>query len=529
MKVDFLVLNNNDRNGNSWVSIGYLHSAIKTKFDSNVLFFQKNETEKIIEWLMERKPDVIGLPVLQYNFYEVINICDEIKRRIENIFIFLGNKDAMYYYEYLMTTCKSIDAIVLGEGETTILEMCETLEKSESLRLCQGIVYRDNRQIIKNEYRKLSDNIDNYNFPTREYRIGSSNTFNVLGSRGCIGICSFCEANTIYNYHSGLKVRYRTICNILDEIESLTKMYGYIHVNFLDSTFCADNNGMLQRMEEFYEGIVKRELDFEFGFNIRAEQVTKELAEMLLKLGDVGLVSVLIGFETGNNYDMVLYNKRATLLQNYQAVEILNKYGIISGESKIAFETGFINFNPYTTVDRLYENIMFYKVNGMYLFPYDVLSRLQISGSSKITKMIIEDDLLIGDKNVPITNPYAYKYRLEDIKNIYDILYDIFEYLDIKNYGNFLPILKRYENKIKRSETESVIKKYIDYKRCVSELVIEMALDVLLTYKQVTSYMLYIEKYNIGIKKIRELSKELLKIQNRMAIKLSSINNLIIE
>ncbi len=71
---------------------------------------------------------------------------------------------------------ESIDAVVTGEGEFTVLETVERLEAGKKFEGVQGIVWRDHGTIIKNHPRPLIEDLDSLPFPAREL-LGDPNRY----------------------------------------------------------------------------------------------------------------------------------------------------------------------------------------------------------------------------------------------------------------------------------------------------------------------------------------------------------------
>lgn len=528
-RFDFIVFNQNDHNGNSWLSIGYLASVLtEGNFDCHVSFFLKEEIDCAVELVIAENPIAVGIPVLQYNFYTCIAFCKKLKARSPETKVILGNKDATCYHEYLLTNYnKYIDAISLGEGEDTILQFCQCIINNIPFKACPGLaIYTDNR-VLLTEKRKLREDIDTFPFPSRKYRIGESNIYNMLGSRGCQGNCSFCEANTIYRYNIGSRTRQRSVNNILDEIEVLSRQHEIMHINFLDSTFCGNNYQALERLSELYEGIIKRNLKFQFGFNIRSEQINQDFVDCLLKLEKVGLVSILIGLESGNEEDLVLYNKYASLDIHNRTLNILRDNGIISGKAGIHFETGFINFNPYTTIQRLRQNLEFFTSHSLMLLPYDMTSRLMISGSCHLYEKIYNDGLLTINPSCPVVDPYGYNFLEGNVEHAYMMYNNYLNILGIKNYANVISKKKIYTKHFSSECVNNLDDIYSEYVSYASNSVF-LVIDAILNYLD-ENYMdnVMLPEINKYQEKLFTIGKEIELLDNIMSKKLYRIKHLI--
>jgi len=287
---------------------------------------------------------------------------------------------------------------------------------------CHGICYRNEAdKVHTTPPRDLYENLDTLVFPDRLFQKNFS--YNIVGSRGCHGRCTFCDARVIFRSQYGVRVR--SIDNILDEIEYLVEKYEAKRFNFLDSTFCGGDFKADSRMLELYDGICKRKVSINFHINLRSDQMTNDTIKLLLKLRDVGLGNILVGLEAGNEHDLSLYGKRTTVATNERALYNLNEAGIINGSAGVLFDYGFINFNPYTSKERLESNMDFLVKNELDVFPFIVASRLMITSGSSLSKKIIKDGLFDYNYDVPITEPYRYSFLYESMAS-YSKLTDYF-------------------------------------------------------------------------------------------------------
>ena len=127
-----------------------------------------------------------------------------------------------------------------------------------------------------------------------------------------------------------------------------------------------------------------------------------------------GLVGIVFGTESGNAEDLKLYRKIATVEDNLKSIEYFR-------ESDIAVDIGFINFNPYTTFEKLRMNVDFLEKTCFASVLYYLIERCGITKFSPLYYKVKNDGLLIEDKNND--GCYFYHYVNEDIGKLSDFLY----------------------------------------------------------------------------------------------------------
>ena len=127
--------------------------------------------------------------------------------------------------------CEAIDAVVVGEGEETVVEILDRLQAGRDLAGVAGVIARENGKILHNPPRPLIEDLDRLPFPARELLgdrsryIPAAGTYRrkpvalVMTSRGCDRRCIFCFQMDRERKSGTRGVRYRSVDNVLQEIE----------------------------------------------------------------------------------------------------------------------------------------------------------------------------------------------------------------------------------------------------------------------------------------------------------------------
>ncbi len=94
-----------------------------------------------------------------------------------------------------------LDSVVRHEGELTLYELCENVDRPTHWEDIKGLAYRQNGSTVVTEARSLIRDLDVLPFPTRsgstaKHRdVGISS---IVTSRGCYYDCSFCSIQEFY-------------------------------------------------------------------------------------------------------------------------------------------------------------------------------------------------------------------------------------------------------------------------------------------------------------------------------------------
>mgnify|MGYP002280288841 CR=1 FL=1 len=201
----------------------------------------------------EYNPSVIGFTVKSQNFTSATVIAKIAKEINPKIKILVGGAHSTMNGSKVFE-CDDIDFACIGEGENTIAELLNALEKNIDLNSVNGIMFRDNNKIISTKPRAYIDNLDTLDFALthapkvlKDFDKYPKQAFGyIFGSRGCPYACTFCESKAMWTR----KVRYRSPENIVAELK-LMREFGINQVNFDDDTFGVSKKN-IKAINEFF-------------------------------------------------------------------------------------------------------------------------------------------------------------------------------------------------------------------------------------------------------------------------------------
>ncbi|MBW2411864.1 MAG: radical SAM protein [Deltaproteobacteria bacterium] len=238
-----------------------------------------------------------------------------------------------------------LDVIVLGEGETTIVELARAADNSKHWKDINGIAFRKDSEIYHTAEREWVQDLDTLAPPARQ--LLALGRYRALGmpismttSRGCPFKCIFCVGRKMV----GAKVRYRNPVAVVDELEYLSTL-NFNQINIADDLFTANKNHCLAVCEE----IIKRKLDIKWTSFARVDTVSEKL---LKRMKAAGCTAVSFGIESANPGILKTIKKGITLQQVVEAVEACNRAGVIPHAS-------FILGLPGETPDTIRETMEF--------------------------------------------------------------------------------------------------------------------------------------------------------------------------
>ena len=240
-----------------------------------------------------------------------------------NATVVLGGPHATFMDKEILQEQQSVDVIVRGEGELSLLELTQKIISQESLSNVEGLTFRKDGQIQQNAIRPYIQNLDELpfpaykHFPLDKYRLFGKLFFPVITSRGCPFQCSFCTTSRTL----GKQYRTRTPKNIGDELELLKNQYHADSFTFYDDTLTLDK----QRIFAICDEIKNRKINIPWDCQTRVDQISEEI---LAKMKQTNCQQVFFGAESGCQDVLNWVKKRTTVAQNEAAIKMAKKAGL---------------------------------------------------------------------------------------------------------------------------------------------------------------------------------------------------------
>lgn len=314
-------------------ALGLLYiAALLERNGFNVKVFDISPADdKDIASVISYSPDVIGITILTDYIFRAKYITCYLKKNLPEAFIVIGGVHVTVLPEESLVDF-SADVGVISEGEYTMLELCKFLKHNAEWKGIPGIVFKDKGgKIVITAQRKYIDNLDELPLPARhlldfeEYLIPPGmirgywfeRATTVMTSRGCPFTCIWCGSQCTF----GRKVRYRSIDNVMMELESLIEKYSVDCVWFVDDTFTLKKDRVL----EFCDQIQKRKIKLAWG--CQAHVKTADL-EMFQKMKRSGLVQLDFGVESGSDRVLNYLKKHSDILSIKKAFALAKRAGI---------------------------------------------------------------------------------------------------------------------------------------------------------------------------------------------------------
>lgn len=223
---------------------------------------------------------------------------------------------------------KGADFIILGEGELTLLELVNALERGKNTDDISGIVSCQNGIITSNPKRAVLQNLDELPIPAwdlvdmNEYKLiwresGQEFTLNIATTRGCPYKCNWCAKPIYGNRYNSHSAEY-----VADHIEFLRSSYGVRRFWMCDDIFGLKPNWV----RDFNDQLKSRKLNIRYYIQSRVDLLLKE--DMIDLLAESGLEEVWVGAESASQKILDAMDKGTKVEQIYQATHLLKQKNI---------------------------------------------------------------------------------------------------------------------------------------------------------------------------------------------------------
>jgi len=183
----------------------YLHSTlIQAGFDSTLINLSGYSISEQKKLLTVQKPSVFCISQWTHNRHASLELAGLVKKMFPGCQVILGGGHATFQYKEILINNSSVDLVVIGEGEATLLELAECFKTGRSTEQVSGIAYNKGGQVVVTQQRQLLDDLDKIPFSSLylDRSIGVDIEFQaefLVTSRGCPSACRFCSSPVFWN------------------------------------------------------------------------------------------------------------------------------------------------------------------------------------------------------------------------------------------------------------------------------------------------------------------------------------------
>jgi radical SAM superfamily enzyme YgiQ (UPF0313 family) len=314
--------------------------------------------DQIVE-LLPDDPKLVGITVVfTHEWPSIVRLIEAIKARFPGVPVVLGGEHVTSMPEFCLLTSPA-DYLVLGEGEETLLELVDALDRGTPPAELVGVAYRDGDEAVVNARRARTLDIDDIAPPAwhlvdldtyHENRwmggmYSSTKSVPILATRGCPYQCTYCSAPNMWT------PRWipRDPKKVVDEIEHYMQTMGARNFPFQDLTAIIKRDWIL----EFCRELLARGLDitWQMPTGTRSEAIDAEVAGLLR---ETNMISMAYAPESGSETTRQLIKKKMKSDRMFESMQA----AVDAGLNVMVFMV--IGF-PHDTDEHIGENLPFFE------------------------------------------------------------------------------------------------------------------------------------------------------------------------
>lgn len=315
--------------------LGYASAILKKR--GYKIFLKDYQSEKLnldnlLNDVKNEQPDMIFISTTNATIFDDIDIIKQIKTVKNDTAVII--KGAIFFdcNDNLLSKIdiNSADYMIGGEEEFIIGDLVDYhFNDRDKLQTLSSVIYKQDGKFVKTSHKGFCEDLDSLPFPDRGEMNNSLYVMPDTGeklatistSRGCPSSCFYCLSPHI----SGKKIRFRSPQNILDELSEC-----YFKFNIRNFFFKADTFTMNKEWtKELCNLIIDSELHGKINWvaNSRVNTVDSEILSLMKK---AGCSLIAFGLESGSDDSLKRMKKNTTVEQNYQAVQLAKKAGLLT-------------------------------------------------------------------------------------------------------------------------------------------------------------------------------------------------------
>ncbi|MCL2724939.1 MAG: B12-binding domain-containing radical SAM protein [Polyangiaceae bacterium] len=374
------------------LSLRYLAAALENAgYTARFATFDRSaDIDQVLEAVRAARPAMVGMSMtFQFRAREFGALAQALRDDGYTGHITGGGHFPTFAWRECLEAFPAIDSIVRHEGEQTIVEMCEAIERGAPLTGIRGVAHRVDDVIVANEPRPLAETLDALPFPKRigqpQLHLGIPAAF-LVGTRGCFGHCTFCCIHAYLKSAGGQMYRWRSPEDVADEISELRHKRGArMFVFHDDDFFTRDHARDLAHLVALRDALRKRAVgDIAVVVKARPDDVDERVFDVLQ---EIGLLRVYLGIEAGSTQGLRMLGRGIDIAQNRRALELLRARDIYTCFNMLIFD-------PESRISSLRESLAF--LRGYADVPMN-FCRTEIYVGTPLMTKLAREGRLIGD------------------------------------------------------------------------------------------------------------------------------------
>jgi radical SAM superfamily enzyme YgiQ (UPF0313 family) len=265
----------------------------------------------------------VGFSTLCNTLPRSLSLARSLKSKAPHLPIILGGPEASARAQDLVDTYPFIDAIAVGEVESTMGDLVTALRTGVP-RSQPGMIFQDDWRVASTAPDTdasvaplvdldAAEPIDYATYPQSSF----SQSIPIEVGRGCPFNCSFCSTNGFFSRRFRLKSPER----IISEVAALVRDRHVGHFDFIHDMFTTNRKLVVK----VCQGLIQSRLGVTWGCSARTDRVDEELLTQMMR---AGCTDIYFGLETGSPRIQKLIRKNLNLDDAMAKLRLASNLGI---------------------------------------------------------------------------------------------------------------------------------------------------------------------------------------------------------
>jgi len=315
------------------IRLEYLAAYIKDRVQHVNMIDLIRETRPLEYYLGRFRPDLVGISINYVSAHKnALDLADIAKSFGADVVV--GGYQATAMAED-MALHPSIDYVVMGEGEETLMDIIQKKPKKQ----IDGICYEEDGRPVTTQWRPHIQDLDSIPFPDRSARKKPYNSpfmdlendvstgyDIIITSRGCWGKCKFCTEPMM----SRGEQRYRSAEKVVEELEQIVRLHRgkkRLRIIISDPNFGGKPKVTEELCDRLIEFRARCRTDVHFFVTVRTSTIANH-ETLTKKMVAAGMDYVFVGMESPKKEDLDAISKPGGAREKQElAVKYLRENG----------------------------------------------------------------------------------------------------------------------------------------------------------------------------------------------------------
>jgi len=380
-------------------------------------------TPHILQDIISEKADIIGFSTYIWNCDVMYELASNVKKISPNARIVFGGPEVSYE-THRFSNMKFMDAIICGEGEQALCDICECIrDKKEFSRITIATPYIG---AMKDE-----------GIFYREGDYPSSSMLYYEASRGCPYSCAYCLSSATHG------VRSKSLENIRKDLESFEKLPENIKIiKFVDRTFNYDQN----RANKIWSMLLEDEFTKNYHFEVCASLLNEESFDILRQFPR-GKIQLEFGLQSTNEETLAVVSRHIDPNKVLESVNRIKQMGNIHVHLDLIAGLPFENYERFKkSFNDAYPTCDLLQLGFLKLLPGTKLredsEKYGIKYTDKAPYVVLSTNWLSYEELVKLTKINEVCERICESGHFNESLKLVFSYT--KDYFGFFEGLSKY-------------------------------------------------------------------------------------